>query len=46
MLYNVFNRTWWKENPPWPNGLEPEAGLSRKAEFEEAPAKYRREVSK
>lgn len=26
MDYVVFNRTWWKENPAWPNGLEPEAG--------------------
>ena len=21
--YRVFTRTWWKENPSWPNGLEP-----------------------
>jgi hypothetical protein len=21
--YDVFVRTWWKENPAWPNGLEP-----------------------
>jgi hypothetical protein len=26
MSYSVFTRTWWKENPSWPNGLEPEAG--------------------
>jgi hypothetical protein len=26
MAYNVFHRTWWKENPSWPNGLEPGAG--------------------
>jgi hypothetical protein len=26
MTYNVFTRTWWKENPDWPNGLEPCAG--------------------
>lgn len=25
-LYDVFIRTWWKENPAWPNGLEPQAG--------------------
>ena len=25
-LYDVFTRTWWKENPEWPNGLEPRAG--------------------
>jgi len=24
--YTVFTRTWWRENPSWPNGLEPEAG--------------------
>ena len=27
--YDVFVRTWWKENPSWPNGLEPEAGKRR-----------------
>ena len=26
MSYRVFARTWWKENPGWPNGLEPCAG--------------------
>ena len=26
MSYRIFKRTWWKENPSWPNGLEPEAG--------------------
>lgn len=25
-MYNVFKRTWWKTNPSWPDGLEPEAG--------------------
>jgi len=29
MGYRVFTRTWWKENPDWPNGLEPEAGKRR-----------------
>jgi len=24
--YHVFTRTWWAENPEWPNGLEPCAG--------------------
>ena len=24
--YVVFHRTWWKKNPDWPNGREPEAG--------------------
>ena len=22
-MYKVFTRTWWKNNPNWPNGLEP-----------------------
>jgi len=26
MMYQVFKRTWWRENPSWPNGLEPCAG--------------------
>lgn len=21
--YTVFTRTWWRNNPSWPNGLEP-----------------------
>ncbi len=25
-MYRTFVRTWWKDNPAWPNGLEPEAG--------------------
>lgn len=24
--YRVFTRTWWCNNPTWPNGLEPCAG--------------------
>lgn len=24
--FNVFHRTWWVENPAYPNGLEPGAG--------------------
>jgi hypothetical protein len=24
--YRVFHRTWWKDNPSWPNGLEPHLG--------------------
>ena len=22
-MFHVFTRTWWAENPAWPNGLEP-----------------------
>lgn len=25
-MYNVFVRSWWRDNPSWPNGLEPHAG--------------------
>lgn len=24
-MYVVFSRRWWKENPAWPNGLEPDS---------------------
>lgn len=24
--YRVFTRNWWRNNPAWPNGLEPHAG--------------------
>ena len=24
--YRIFTRTWWKNNPNYPNGLEPCAG--------------------
>ena len=27
--YKVFRRTWWRENPSWPNGLEPCPGKRR-----------------
>ena len=26
MVYRVFVRTWWRENPLWPKGLEPHIG--------------------
>lgn len=27
--FSVFVRAWWKENPAWPNGLEPEPRADR-----------------
>lgn len=33
MAFHVFHRTWWKENPEWPNGLEPSAGVRYHIEF-------------
>lgn len=32
MIYKTFTRTWWKNNPSYPNGLEPCAG--RKTYYE------------
>ena len=29
MAYRVFKRTWWIDNPEWPNGLEPGPGKRR-----------------
>jgi hypothetical protein len=29
MSYSVFVRTFWKENPSWPDGLEPD-GTAKK----------------
>lgn len=29
VLYYVFTRTWWRNNPAYPNGLEPSAGKRR-----------------
>ncbi len=26
MAYRIFTRTWWRNNPDWPDGLEPHAG--------------------
>lgn len=28
--YLVFSRTWWKENPSWPDGLEPDGAAPRR----------------
>ena len=37
-MYKVFTRTWWKNNPSYPNGLEPSPGrkttISNNIEFE------------
>ena len=39
MSYKVFTRTWWKNNPAWPGGLEPGLGrkttIARRVETEE-----------
>ena len=39
-MYHVFTRTWWIDNPAWPNGLEPHMGrkttLARTEDFAEA----------
>lgn len=38
MSYRVFTRTWWKRNPAWPGGREPNAGrkhtIARRVETE------------
>jgi hypothetical protein len=38
--YTVFTRTWWRNNPSYPNGLEPCAGrkytLERNLSYNEA----------
>lgn len=40
--YSVFVRTWWRVNPAWPNGLEPEPGkrryIARHVTYEDARA--------
>lgn len=28
-MYRVFTRRWWKDNPAWPNGLEPDGGARK-----------------
>jgi hypothetical protein len=41
-MYRVFTRTWWKRNPAWPHGREPQPGrkhtIARGVSFEEARA--------
>ena len=29
MKFRAFTRRWWKDNPDWPNGLEPESNGRR-----------------
>ncbi len=28
-MYKIFVRNWWKNNPDWPNGLEPNPGARK-----------------
>jgi hypothetical protein len=32
-MFRVFTRTWWRDNPAWPNGLEPCPGRKRTIGF-------------
>lgn len=39
--YKVFVRNWWKHNPAWPNGLEPnptarKTTLAKRLSYDEA----------
>lgn len=48
-MYKVFHRTWWRENPDWPDGLEPHAGPKiyiAKAETEERAIEICQEYNK
>jgi hypothetical protein len=29
MSYQVFTRNWWKLNPEWPRGIEPDGGARK-----------------
>ena len=29
MSYQVFARNWWKLNPEWPGGIEPDGGATK-----------------
>ena len=41
-MYRIFTRTWWRNNPEWPDGLEPCPGrkytIGRAETLEEARA--------
>jgi hypothetical protein len=28
-MYRVFHRRWWRNNPAWPNGREPDGGAKK-----------------
>ena len=36
MAFKIFTRTWWRNNPEWPDGLEPHAGRKRMIGFAES----------
>lgn len=42
-MYSIFTRTWWKENPGYPDGLEPCIGRKthiRSVDTEEEARKF------
>ena len=41
MQYEIFKRTWWKKNPSWPNGREPQQGRSNHVKYVETEAEAR-----
>lgn len=50
-MYYVFVRNWWKKNPSWPNGLEPDpcaqkytitSGIETEEEAREIAQEYNR----
>lgn len=44
-MYRVFIRNWWKENPSWPNGLEPESNADREELAEVETEEEAREIA-
>jgi len=49
-MYKVFTRNWWKSNPAWPNGLEPNSNARKrtiaKVETEEQARQIAQEYNK
>lgn len=50
MTYRVFVRNWWKPNPSWPDGREPDSTarkttISRKIQDEETARRICREYN-